>query len=131
MKKVREGPTSFHTQLCDIRPQYSSSFDGLESAVCLRPLLRTADHTCSKPAIFRLHRHTTYVGAVYCYRLSSVVCHSSEPAKTAEPIEMPFGLRTPVGPRNHALDRVQIPPWEGAILRGKEWPIVKHKDTLR
>ena len=26
------------------------------------------------------------------------------PAKTAEPIEMPFGLWTRVGPRKHALD---------------------------
>ena len=26
------------------------------------------------------------------------------PAKTDEPIEMPFGLRTPVGPSNHVLD---------------------------
>ena len=25
-------------------------------------------------------------------------------AKTAEPIEMPFGLRIPVGPRNHVLN---------------------------
>ena len=25
------------------------------------------------------------------------------PAKTAAPIEMPFGLRTPVGPMNHVL----------------------------
>jgi len=31
------------------------------------------------------------------------------PAKTAEPIEMPFGLRTRVGPRNHVLDGIQIP----------------------
>jgi len=38
------------------------------------------------------------------------------PAKTAEPIEMPFVLRTWVGPRDHVLDRVQIPPWEGAIF---------------
>ena len=31
-------------------------------------------------------------------------------AKTAEPIEMPFGLRTRVGPWNHVLDMgVQIP----------------------
>ena len=28
-----------------------------------------------------------------------------------------------MGPRNHALDGVQIPPWEGAILRGKGRPI--------
>ena len=26
------------------------------------------------------------------------------PVKTAEPIEMPFGLRTQVGPENHVLD---------------------------
>jgi len=42
---------------------------------------------------------TTYVGAVYCYRPSAVVCRSVgrsvtllSPAKTAAPIEMPFGL---------------------------------------
>jgi len=40
-------------------------------------------------------------------------------AKTAAPIEMPFGLRTQVGLGNHVLDGVQILPWEGAILRGK------------
>jgi len=28
------------------------------------------------------------------------------PANTAEPIEMPFGLRTRVGPGNHVLDGV-------------------------
>ena len=31
------------------------------------------------------------------------------PEKTPEPIKMPFGLWTRVGPRNHILDRVQIP----------------------
>jgi len=31
------------------------------------------------------------------------------PAKTASPIEMPFGLRTRVGARNHLLDEVQVP----------------------
>jgi len=30
------------------------------------------------------------------------------PAKTAEPIEMPFGVWTWVSPRNHVLDGVQI-----------------------
>jgi len=48
-----------------------------------------------------------YVDPAYCYRLSSVVClsicHSREPCKTAEPIEMPFGLWTRVGPGNHVL----------------------------
>jgi len=32
------------------------------------------------------------------------------PAKTAEPIEMPFGLRTWVGPGNHVLDGGPDPP---------------------
>jgi len=39
-------------------------------------------------------------------------------AKTAEPINMPFGLWTR-GPRNHVLDGGPDPPWEGAILREK------------
>jgi len=41
------------------------------------------------------------------------------PAKTAQPIEMPFGLRTGIGPRNHCITRGSDPPLEGAITRGK------------
>jgi len=74
--------------------------------------------------IIRLQRSTTYVDATYCYRPSSVVCRSVglsvtlvSPAKTAAPIEIPFGLGTRVGPRNHVLDGGPDPPWEGAILR--------------
>jgi len=52
-------------------------------------------------------------------------------AKTAEPIKMSFGLRTRVGPGNHALDGGPDPPWEGAILTGEWRPIVKYRDTLR
>jgi len=57
----------------------------------------------------RLHCSTTYIDAAYCYRLSSMVSVSLfvilvSPAKTAEPIEMLFGLRTRVGPENHVLD---------------------------
>ena len=75
--------------------------------------------------IIRPHRSTTYIEAAYCYRPSSMVCqsvcHTSvSPAKTAAPIEMPFGLRTRVGPRNHVLDGgPDPPPWEGANLRGE------------
>jgi len=35
------------------------------------------------------------------------------PAKTAEPIEVPFGLRTWVGPRDHVLAGGSDPPGEG------------------
>jgi len=38
-------------------------------------------------------------------------------AKMAEPIEMPFELRTRVDPRNHVLDGFRIPPCVWAILR--------------
>ena len=51
-------------------------------------------------------------------------------AKTAALIEMPLGLRTRVGPRNHVLDGGSDPPWEGAILRGKGAPHLKYRDTL-
>jgi len=40
------------------------------------------------------------------------------PAKTAKPIEMPFGLRTLMGPGNDVLDDGPDPPWEGAIFFG-------------
>jgi len=44
------------------------------------------------------------------------VCRSVtlvSPAKTAGPVEMPFGFRTRVGPRIHVLDGVQIPYGRG------------------
>jgi len=45
-------------------------------------------------------------------------------AKTAELIEMPFGLCTQVGPTKHVLHGVQIwdHPCERAIIRGKDIP---------
>jgi len=39
-----------------------------------------------------------------------------ELCKLAELVEMPFGLRTCLDPRNHVLDVVQISQWEGAIM---------------
>jgi len=54
--------------------------------------------------IIRLHRSTTHVDVTYCNIPSSVVCglvSEASTAKTAEPIEMPFELRTWVGPRKH------------------------------
>jgi len=67
-------------------------------------------------SVFRPHRSTAYVDTAYCYIQCSVVCLSVcrsvglsvtvvSPSKTAEPIEIPFGLWTQVNPRNHALSR--------------------------
>jgi len=41
-------------------------------------------------------------------------------AKTAEPIEMPFGLWTLVGPRKQVVG--PDPPCEGAVIRVKDMP---------
>jgi len=64
------------------------------------------NHHSSDDVYLREGDSTTYVDAAYCYRPSSVVCRSVtlvslSPAKTAEPIEMSFGLRSRVGPGNH------------------------------
>jgi len=51
------------------------------------------------------------VEAIVTDQVAWSVCHFVtvlSPAKTAEAIEMPFGLRTRVGPKNHVLDGVQI-----------------------
>jgi len=57
----------------------------------------------------------SYIAWSVC--LSVCVGHTGGRAKTAERIEMPFGGLTYVGPRNHILDGIQIPP-EGVLLRG-------------
>ena len=63
------------------------------------------------------------------------VCRSVtlvNPAKTAAPIELPFGLRTWVGLGNHVLDGGPDPPMErGKFLGENGRPIVKYRDTLR
>jgi len=54
------------------------------------------------------------------------------PAKTAAPIELPFGLRTWVGPGNHVLDGGPDPPMGRVKFFGENGrPIVKYTDTLR
>jgi len=91
--------------------------DHMQSIV---PRSRQITTPASHP-IFRPHHSTTYVDAVYCYLLSSMVCRSVtlvSSAKMAEPIEMPLGVRTLVGPGNHVLDGGPDRPWEEAIYSG-------------
>jgi len=61
-----------------------------------------------------------YIDAAYYYRPNSMVClmvYGSATlvsfAKTAEPIEMPFGLRTRVGPKKPCIR------WRSTSLVGK------------
>jgi len=51
-------------------------------------------------------------------------------AKTAEPIEMPFGVWAQMGPTNHVLDGVQIPHGKGQFWGAKGQPIVKYTAIL-
>ena len=54
------------------------------------------------------------------------------PTRTAAPIEMPLGLRTQVGPRNHVLEASPVPPMGKGNLEGRKGhPIVKYRDTVR
>ena len=60
------------------------------------------------------------VDATYCYKPNGMVYQSVcwsvtevSPAKMAEPIKMPFGLRIQVDPRNRVLDGVKILQWRG------------------
>jgi len=67
-----------------------------------------------------------HLPTAYCYRPSSVVCQSVtlvSPAKSVEPIEMPFGLRTQVGQRNHVLDGSLDPPMERGNFEGRGGPL--------
>ena len=54
------------------------------------------------------------------------------PAKTAEAIEMPFGLRTWLGPRDHVLNGGSDPLMgRGKFGEKNGRPIVKYTDILR
>ena len=75
----------------------------------------------------------------YCYRFS-VVCMSvclsvclldtiTSCAKTAEPIDMPFAVRTRVGPElGLSIRWDQELPGERAILGDISWPSVEYKE---
>jgi len=55
-----------------------------------------------------MYRSATFVDAACCYKPSSLVRQSVtvvSPAKTAQPIEMLFGMLSHVDPGNHVLDR--------------------------
>jgi len=50
-------------------------------------------------------------------------------AKKAEPIKMPFELRTQVGPRNHVLDSSPHAAYGKGQFEGEGRPIVKYRHT--
>jgi len=67
------------------------------------------------------------VGLCVCRSVTLV-----SPAKTAEPIEIPFGLRTWVGPWHHVLDGgSDLPMGRGKFLGENGRPIVKYRVILR
>ena len=69
--------------------------------------------SCHNIRIFRPRYSTTYVDATCCYNPSSWSVTVVSAAKMVEPIEMPFGFRTWVDPRNDVLHGVHIPHGKG------------------
>jgi len=92
---------------------FRMSLCGLRSYAILR---RIAPSSAVYPSVF--------LSLYQCVTLVS-------PAKTAETIKLPFAFRTRVGSTNHVLHEVQMPTWEGAVLRGKRQTIVNNRDTPR
>jgi len=138
--------TLFDVPFCVVRPHHSTTYVdavyryGPSSVVCrsgtlvspakmaepiemqfeLRTLVGPGNHVLDggpdppwEGAILRRGR------ASHCkvYRQSAVIC-----AKTAEPIEMPFGLRARMGQRNRVLHGAQIPHGKGQFW-GKGRPL--------
>ena len=67
----------------------------------------------------------TYMGPIVTNRLAWSVCLSVtlvSPAKMAKLMEMPFGMRTLVGPWNHVLDGVQITQGKGNV-EGRKYKV--------
>jgi len=89
--------------------------------------LQTIYYGALDSCIIRPHHSTKYVDAAsvtdrVAWSVGMSVCWSVtlvSPAKTTEPIEMPFGLKILVGPGNHLLDGSSYPPCDGVIFFGK------------
>ena len=105
-----------------------SEFDTSEN------IARITYHTGIIPVIIRPHRSTRlrmwvrpivtdrvawFIGLSVC--LSVTVMNFAKPA---ELIEMPFGLWTPMGPRNHVLDGGPDHPMRRDNFEGNGRPIV-------
>ena len=85
-----------------------------------RHLANTIEPSGCDAVLCQITLTTCYYYYYYYQAVSSMVCPSVclsvtlvSPAKMAELIEMPFGLRTRVGPRNHVFDRVHIAHGKG------------------
>jgi len=87
-------------------------------------------------SIITPHRGTTYVDAVYCYRLSSVVCrsvcHTSEPCKKGWTDRDAVWVEDLGGPKGPCIRwGFRSPMGRGKFLGENGRPIVKYRDILR
>jgi len=98
------------------------------STAAIRPYVKLLDHLLlllGRITVLRTMMQPIVTDRVVCRSVCRSVCLSvtvMSPAKMAEPIEMPFGLRTRLDQRNH-VDGIQISPWEGAILGKRDGPL--------
>jgi len=97
-----------------------SRIDKVIAVVRVAPFLTHGVCTSMRPVITD--------GVVWSVSLSVTIM---SPAKTTEPMEMPFGLWTVVGPSNHnKLDGVQVPHGKRQFWGERRRSIVKYRDTL-
>jgi len=87
-----------------------SSFFGGQSTLYFRP-----HHSTSQMRPIAIQKN--WRGLSVCWS-GDLLLTTVSPSKTAEPIVMPFGILTRLGPKKHALDGVPDSPCEEAILRG-------------
>jgi len=119
LQLLRASQTAFPVSHTPARPAAVRRCSGISHQRHSRRINELRQFRIARFAYFCSHLHrmqSTYGG--HCYRRSGVVClcvcpcvgHDQEPAKMAEPIDMPFGegqIRT--GQRNRVLDGARIP----------------------
>ena len=94
-------------------------FKSLYSSVCLPYIALTLDNWNKLLVHIAVHGYSCSIVCL-CVSLTVSVCllvTLASPAKTAEPIAVPFGVGTWRGPRNHILYETLISTGEGAIRR--------------
>jgi len=77
-----------------------------------------AVHSCGPELHIHMGRRTFEEDVPVCMCIFSALDTRVSCAKTAEQIQVPFEVKTHVGPRNIVLDGDHIPPQQGALLRG-------------
>jgi len=96
--------------------------------LCNNHHIKSINQLLGHIAVLRTQMRPTVTNVAWSVGLSVTIV---SPAKTAEPIEMPYGLWTRLDPRTMYWMGIQIPQCKGTILKQKTRPImVKYMESL-